>query len=169
MDWRFDMCHNNSDFRVGVFHGTLGDAYSAAIPTDKLCTLNWVTKGRIKLYAADMTFIAEYGPGERMMVSDSAHLAMGKAVLVAASDEMDYYCMRSNTIEYLDGEIVTLAANETRTFSDITGKSIFVSDGELTAPKVYTKHALLVFESANEITVTAGPEGAMLVLFWKLS
>jgi hypothetical protein len=165
MDWHFKKCHSNDYVSIGEANQTLGDAFSPPIPADKLSTLNWNTKGLVKLYAADMTFLGDYGPGERMLVPEAAHRAMGKAVLIAASPDITYYCMSSPTGAYLDGEIITLAPNEMRTFTGLTGKSLFVTDGALTDR---AKHALLKFETIDTITLTASTEGAMLVLFWSL-
>jgi hypothetical protein len=155
-------------FKVGAAHVNLGDAFSPSIPTDKLSSLNWTVKGTVKLYAADMTFIAEYGPGERMMVTDPAHLAMGKAVLIASSEAVEYYCMRPTGDKYLDGEIITLAANESHTFSGVRGSKLFVGEGALVTPKAYPKGAVLILETIDELAVTAGPGGAIITLFWEM-
>lgn len=166
-DWKFTRAVRSKDFIITTTKATLGDAFSPPIPTDKLSTLNWNVKGTVKLYAADMTFIAEYGPGERMMVTDPAHLSMEKAVLIASLD-VEYYCMSAKDGGYLDGEIITLAPDEVRTFMAVQGKSLFVGEGNISATKVYNKHTLLVFENTDEITVTAGAKGSILALFWKL-
>jgi len=164
-DWVFKNCHENSEFRVGYSENIMGDAFSPAIPPDRISTFNWTVRGIVKLYAADMTFLGDFGPGERMMITDPAQLAMGKCVLVAATDDVIYYCMREANDGYLDGEIVTLLPNEVRTFTSTIGKRIFVSKGTISHLKEYANHSLLNLDTLNEITLTAGADGAIIVLF----
>jgi len=165
-DWKFTTHHRLASPTMYIVRSTpaFGDAMSAEHPTDQLRTINWVVKGLVKLYAADMTFLGDYGAGEKMLVPQPS-TAFGKTILVAASDDVDYYCLGGTPNGYWTGDIITLAPNETRVFNDVKGKSIFVTDGALTDK---AKHTLLKFEVADEITLTAGDKGAMLVLFWKL-
>ena len=67
----------------------------------------------------------------------------------------------------MDGEVFELQANESRSLTDLQGKHVFVSDGDITAPAVVSKHGLVSFESTNTAVVTAGSSGAVIALFYK--
>ena len=66
----------------------------------------------------------------------------------------------------MDGEVFELQANESKSLSDLQGKHIFVSDGDITSPAVVSKHGLVSFETANQAVVTAGSAGAVIALFY---
>lgn len=175
-DWRFTerVQPKGAWFMAAICYPSFGDAFSPDFPvppTDNLMisTLNFSSKGSVKGYSADMTFVSEYGPGEEYLLHDPVHFAMGKVVLVAATDDVEYCCLRALDGTFIDGEILTLSPNEARTFTGLVGKSLIVSDGEVASTdKTYAKRSAVMFEETDSITLTAGPEGAMLVLFWKL-
>tara|TARA_R110000823_G_scaffold272849_2_gene392026 strand:+ start:113 stop:640 length:528 start_codon:yes stop_codon:yes gene_type:complete len=139
-----------------------GDSFSPSIPTDRLSTLNWTIKGTVSVYAKDMTFINTYGVGERMLVPNPDHLAMGKCVLVCTSASAEYYCL-CNIKEgsYYDGEVIQLSANEERTISGCNGHFMFCSLGTANS---LAKHEILTIDSDSYV-VTAGAEGAIITVF----
>jgi len=97
-------------------------------------------------------------------------MTYGKAVLIAGSDDIEYYCLSpKGGSHYMDGEVFELQANESKSLSDLQGKHIFVSDGDVTSPAVTSKHGLISFESINTAVVTAGGSGAVIALFYKRS
>jgi hypothetical protein len=167
-DWRFESLHRDDNFVITVAKPTFGDAFSPPVPADKLSTLNWTVKGRVKLYAADMTFLGEYGPGEKMLVPDPAHLAMGKAVLIAASADVEYYCLSASDGGYLEGDVVGIQPDTLHSFTGIQGKIVIVAAGRVsTANKTFTKGSLVHVKNIDAIDVTAGPNGAILTVFNK--
>ena len=172
-DWKFKPVCNHADggFIITRCTPSFGDAFSPPIPTDSLCTLNWNNSGTTKLYAANMDHIGDYNRGERMLMgSNPDHMTYGKAVLIAGSDDIEYYCLSpKGGSHYMDGEVFELQPNESKSLSDIQGKHLFVSDGDITSPAVVSKHGLVSFESTNTAVVTAGSSGAVIVLFYKRS
>ena len=139
-----------------------GDSFSPAVPADRLSTLNWTVEGTVSVYAADMTLIKNYGPGERMLVPNPDHLAMRKCVLVCTSANAEYYCL-CNTKEgsYYDGEVIQLGANEERTISGCNGHFMFCSLGTANSLEKYD----LATIDSDSYVVTAGAEGAIITVF----
>lgn len=172
-DWKFNMVcnHANGGFTITRCTPSFGDAFSPHIPTDSLCTLNWNNSGTTKLYAANMDHIGDYNRSERMhMGSNPDHMTYGKVVLIAGSDDIEYYCLSpKGGSHYMDGEVFELQPNESKSLSDLQGKHLFVSDGDITSPAVVSKHGLVSFETTNTAEVTAGSSGAVVVLFYKRS
>lgn len=170
-DWKFKpVCnHANGGFIITRCAPSFGDAFSPPIPTDSLCTLNWNNSGITKLYAANMDFLGDYTRGERIfMGSNPDHMAYGKAVLIAGSDNIEYYCLSpKGGSHYMDGEVFELQANESKSLVDVQGKHMFVSDGDITSPAIVSKHGLVSFESINTAIITAGSSGAVIALFYK--
>lgn len=170
-DWEFktDFRITKDDLVICHTNPSFGDAFSPPIPADKLSTLNWTVKGRVKLYAADMTFLGEYGPGEKMLVPDPAHLAMGKAVLIAASADVEYYCL-SGVDSFYTGEVMLLSPNQEVSFPLYPTSAIFVSKGSIVRDtKEYPKGFLLT-NKAQKATISfqAGEAGAIITSFNKL-
>lgn len=165
-NWAFKRVHREEslDLTITVCTPTFGDAFSPPIPADMLRTVNWTVQGDVKLYSANMDFIGTYGPGQRMMVSDPTHLGYKKAVLIAASPQVEYYCLGGRGSTYWSGDLITLAPGEVVTLASLTGKTLFVSAGSIAAQKTYLKHALINFASADSLEVTAGPDGAILAI-----
>lgn len=166
-DWKFKAIYRlpEKGFSITQCTPTFGDAFSPPIPTDRLCTLNWVNKGQVHLYSAAMNFIATHGRASQMRVDDPGHLGMGKAVLIAATDDIEYYCL-TPTMGYMDGTVMELLPEQEINLSGLIGKRLFISDGSLVFPGSYPKHQILFFENSDAQVLRAGPEGAVLVLFW---
>lgn len=171
-DWIFETVHRErmDGFSITSSHPKKGDAFSPYIPSDRLKTLNWSNTGDVRVYSADMDFIGVYGRGERMAVNDFTldHLAYNKCVLVADTDPIEYYCLTPIGDHYMDGEVFELLPDEERQLTGLLGKHIFVSDGELILPAAYEKHFLLSVTSVDTTTIKAGPEGAVIAVFYKL-
>ena len=170
-DWTFKPVCNHADggFIITRCTPSFGDAFSPPIPTDSLCTLNWNNSGTTRVYAANMDHIDDYVRGERMsMGSNPDHMTYGKVILIAGTDDIEYYCLSpKGGSHYMDGEVFELQANESRSLTDLQGKHVFVSDGDITVPAVVSKHGLVSFESTNTAVVTAGSSGAVIALFYK--
>tara|TARA_B110000971_G_C19949676_1_gene472743 strand:+ start:692 stop:1201 length:510 start_codon:yes stop_codon:yes gene_type:complete len=166
MDWKFKLVHRAEeiDLTITETNVTLGDAFSPETPATRLSTMNWTTSGTVKLYSANMDFIAEYGAGERMMVSDPVHLAYSKAVLIASSPEVKYYCLSGRMGGYWTGEVITLSPNESMSLTGILGKAMFVSSGSLVGKDT---HALVHFKTLDTYDIQAGEEGAILAIAFK--
>ena len=172
-DWKFNMVCNHADggFTITRCTPSFGDAFSPPIPTDSLCTLNWNNSGTTRVYAANMEHIGDYVRGERMSyTANMDYMTYGKVILIAGTDDIEYYCLSpKGGSHYMDGEVFELQANESKSLSDLQGKHIFVSDGDITSPAVVSKHGLISFESTNTAVVTAGSSGAVIALFYKRS
>lgn len=172
-DWTFKPVCNHADggFIITRCTPSFGDAFSPTIPSDSLCTLNWNNSGTTKVYSANMDHIGDYVRGDRMsMGSNPDHMTYGKVILIAGSDDIEYYCLSpKGGSHYMDGEVFELQANESKSLADLQGKHIFVSDGDITSPAVTSKHGLLSFETTNTAVFTAGSSGAVIALFYKRS
>lgn len=172
-DWKFRTIQNkpNLGFTITACKPSFGDAFSPPIPVDKLKTLNWNNYGNTHVYAANMDYIGTYGRAEKMSMGDNQeHMEFKKVILVAASDEIEYYCLSPyNGTHYMDGYILEFEPNEERTLEDLKGTFLFLSDGSLSGPNnmEYDKHYLLTIKNLNDIKFQAGPEGAVVVVFWK--
>ena len=90
-----------------------GDSFSPAVPADRLSTLNWTVEGTVSVYAADMTLIKNYGPGERMLVPNPDHLAMRKCVLVCTSANLAAMssCLLGSSSLPLRASLISLASS----------------------------------------------------------
>ena len=174
-DWKFktDFRITKDDLVIGHTNPSFGDAFSpifspTAIP-GQLSSLNWCSQGTVKLYAADMTFIGEYGAGQKMLVPDKAHIAMGKVVMVASSDDVEYYCL-SGVDSFYTGEVMLLSPNQEVSFPLYPTSAIFVSKGSIVRDtKEYPKGFLLT-NKAQKATISfqAGEAGAIITSFNKV-
>jgi hypothetical protein len=170
-DWRFKSIIRSPDldFTITQCTPSFGDAFSPPIPSDKLCTLNWVNFGNTLVYSASMDFIGDYGRGERMRADNPEHRAYEKCVLIAGVDPIEYYCLSpANGSQYMDGEVMELLPDEELALTDLMDKHLFVSDGSLVLPTTYEKHFLLSFKTVDATTIKAGPDGAVVAVFYKL-
>lgn len=167
-DWKFEKIYMLPDKGISITRcmPTLGDAFSPPIPVERLRTLNWTTSGEVHLYSAAMDFIATHGRGSRMRVDNPAHLALGKAVLVAASNDVEYYCLTPINGGFFDGEVYEILPGGELPLSGMMGKSLFIADGSLTLPGAFDKHHLLSVETLDSMTLTAGVDGAVVVVFY---
>tara|TARA_R110000823_G_scaffold261418_9_gene382189 strand:- start:5565 stop:6101 length:537 start_codon:yes stop_codon:yes gene_type:complete len=173
-DWKFlenySLHNNNQDLMISHCKPKFGDAFSPVvspltIPT-QVVSVNWCVSGTIKWYSADMTFIAEYGAGVKMGVPDPSHVAMGQVVLVASSDDVEYYCLRGLK-QFYTGDIINLKPNQEVEIPLIPSSGLFVSEGSIiTSSKEHNKGALLNnLAQKTSLTFKGGEAGAMVASF----
>ena len=138
------------------------DTFNPRIPTDRLCSINWCTEGSISVYAKNMTLVDTYGVAERMMITNPDHLRLGRCLLVCVSETAKYYCLHNSKDDiYYSGDVIQLAANEERTFTENNGHFIFCSLGTANSLEKYD----LATIDSDSYVVTAGAEGAIITVF----
>jgi hypothetical protein len=146
-----------------------GDLFTGKTLTDRTGGVHFLTKGSVKVYNPNMDLLATFGVGDRFGSVVEGDLADGQ-INMATSEDATFYCISDNTRTYeWDGELISLAASESRVLTGVLGKKVLLTEEGMTLDGVaYDKNTVLSISSKNSVTVTCGSKSAVIPVIFKV-
>lgn len=149
-----------------------GDSHSAATGINinedaRPVGVHFLTKGSIRVLNADGDHRFYSGVGEKIAAPSIEDAQKGWGIFISQANT-EYYCIADIPPykRYWDGELTTLAPNESATISGVQGKRLFLPKACTVDGVDYPKHTVLKVESKDTVEVTNAGVTNVLATFW---